>query len=203
MLYSKCSSEVSVEVVAEYEKWKTDHVGEANFLEKSNTAVNEPNWCCNEMIDLPAEADHSMGSSSDSMNLSWLIIFASSCCKFELLLNSHSCDYFLSHTSCCQIIVPSVLIQLHHDNVEYHEENNQIDGLTEIVIFLVLHEANDSVDDHWIAHVDETMGHDSNACQEIPILESNHDGYKNIFGFLCIEDFFDFGELSLNQVVVS
>ena len=84
-----------------------------------------------------------------------------------------------------------MLIQLHHDDVQHYQKNDQIDCLSKIVIFLVLHEANDSVDNHWVAHVNQAVCYYSNASVEIPIFESYHHSQENILLFLSVENLFN------------
>ena len=126
------------------------------------------------MIDFPTKMDKSTSSSSNSMNLPCLIIFARGCSKLKLLLNSHGCDDFLSHATRSQVIVPIVVVQEHHYNVEDNKENDQIGGITKILVFLILHESDDFVDDDGIARVNDHVPEDADRGKEIAIFESNH-----------------------------
>lgn len=113
------------------------------------------------MIYFPTKMDQSVGSSSNSMYLPSLIILARSSNEFKLFLDSHSCDDLLCHATCCQVVVPSVAIQKHHGNVQADEKNDQIDGISKILVLLILHESDDSVDDHRITHVNEHVRHNT------------------------------------------
>ena len=155
------------------------------------------------MIELPAKMDKSSSSSSNGMNLTCFIIFARGCSKLELLLDSHGCDDFLGHATRRQVVVPIVAVRIHHSNVEANKENDQIGGISKILIFLVLHESDDFVDDNGITHVNEYVYEDASRGPVEAILESYQNGQQNVFVLLGIEHFFDFLQLNLDQIVIS
>ena len=191
MLLSESFMEIPVKVVADDKERESYQESGTNLDQESETAVTQPNWSCHEMVDFPAKMDQPASCSSNCMNLSSFIIFACSCSQFELFLDSHGCDDFLRHATRRQVVVPSVAVQQHHGDVEAYKKNDQIGSITKILIILVLHERDDFVDDHRIAHVNENVRHDADSGPEESILESNHDRKENVFVLLSIKHFFD------------
>lgn len=57
--------EVSIKVVADDEKRKAENKGDSNLLEKTNTAVANPDWSSHEVTQLPAEVNESVRGTSD------------------------------------------------------------------------------------------------------------------------------------------
>lgn len=201
VLLGEGAVEIPVKVVANDEERESYDERGADLLEKSETAVRKPDWSGHKVIDLPAEMNHSVCCTSDRMNLTRFVVFACCCSKLELLLDGHSSNDLLGHASGGQVIVPCVAIQEHHANVEANEEDDQIGSVSKVLIFLVLHEGNDFVDDHWVAHVNEAVRHDADSGIEKSILEGDHDCQENVLAFLFIEDLLDLGDLVLDQVV--
>ena len=174
MLLSEGLVEVLIKVIAYNEEGQSNQVGEADLLKESNTAVNEPDWRCYEVIDLPAEMNHPARCSSNRVNLARLVILTGSSRKFELLLNSHCGNNLLSHASSGQVIVPVVAGHEHHDNIEAHKKCDQSNRIIEICIFLVLHKSNNFIHNHWISHMNASIAKYSKTRPHEPILERDH-----------------------------
>ena len=73
------------------------------------------------MVDLPTKMNKSVRRSSDSLNLSLLVILARSRRQSELLFDSHSWNDLLSHAPSWEIIVPIVAVNQHHNHVQEDE----------------------------------------------------------------------------------